>query len=52
VASAGLVESVDISFDVGYSLAAGFVNRAPDQFRFDGSKHRFDHGVMAGLRPS
>jgi hypothetical protein len=49
VPSAGVVEAVDVGFDVSYSLASGFVNRALDQLGFDGSKHSFDHGVVIAI---
>jgi hypothetical protein len=49
VPAAGVVEAVDVGFDVSYSLASGFVNRAPDQLGFDGSEHRFDHGVVIAI---
>ncbi len=47
--SAGVVEGVDIGFDFLFSVAAGFVNGAPDQLGFDGFKDGFDHGVVIAI---
>lgn len=47
--AARIVEAVDIGPDLGCSVAAGFVNGAPDQFRFDGLEYSFDHGVVLAI---
>ncbi len=47
--SAGVVEGVDIGFDFLFSVAAGFVDGAPDQLGFDGFKDGFDHGVVIAI---
>lgn len=47
--AAGVVEGVDIGSDISLGLAAGFVNGAPDQFGFDGSKDGLDHCVVVAI---